>query len=332
MSIRPHPTKGAGWWYIDLGKGKDRLRIKHEGTKESAHEVELSIRRKRGTAPRAADPRLREIAADYLSAYQIDHLPSGHAKQKERVEIILAHFGAHCISTITPELIEQYKRSRINGNVKPITVNKELSALSGMCKYALDMGMIDQMPRIKRFPPKMTKSPIPQVPTAITAHQIIEQIVPRLRELYRLSLMAGLRPGEARLLRKENWNSSLCILIVTGKGNKTRHIPIVNKEMQAELTRRALETKSGYLWESPWTNGPYVDIRRALSEAAKRAGWSGKITPHVLRHAAATDMIDKGVDVSIAQQLLGHSTIKVTETYLHIRQNMLIDAMHRRDV
>jgi len=326
MSIRSKGDKHI----IDVGYGENRRRITFTGTKQEAKEVETAARLERSGKPHNHhDPRLREIAAKYLQTYELDHLPSGTAKQKERVDIILTYFGAHNISSITPPMIEAYKRQRA-ATVKPATINKELSALSQLCKWALDAGMITTIPRIKRYPPKLTKAPVPRIPTPDIIQRILDNTVPRLRDLFRLSFMAGLRPGEAKNIRRENWIPALNVLAITGKGNKTRHIPIVNPEMQAELTRRAQETKSGYLWESPWTNGPYIDIRRALQEAAKRAGWHEPIYPHLLRHAAATELIE-GTDVSVVQQILGHSTIKVTETYLHIRQGMMVDAMRKRE-
>ena len=297
MSIRPHPSK-PGHWQIDIGRGANRKRIPFQGTKAEALEMERTGRLERGLICYVADPRVREIADKYMATYALDHLPGGVAKQREQVQIVLAFFGPYNISSITPQQIESYKRQRSLA-VKPTTINKELSALSGMCKWALDAGIITTLPRIKRYPPKLTKATTPRIPTPEIMERIIAEVKPRLRELFRLSFMAGLRPGEAVKLKKENWTPALNLLAITGKGNKTRHIPIVNTAMQAELTRRASETKSGYLWESPWTNSRYVDIRGALKEAAKRAGWNEPIHPHLLRHAAATDLIGSGVDVSV---------------------------------
>ncbi len=330
MSVRtPHPTKGHGWHQILLGYGKKRVSLAYEGTREEALEFERSEKRRQGKVVIQADPRFREVTTDYLDAYKLEHLSGGYAKQKEQVAKVEAFFGAYNLTSISTGLIDQYKKTRLQ-SVKPITINKELSALSGVLKWAQEKQYIDSLPRIKRFPPKLAKSPTKRIPTPEIIARIIEETPLRLRELFRLTFMAGLRPGEATKLKRENWISQLSVLSVTGKGEKTRHIPIPCPKMQAELTRRSEETKSGYLWESPWTKTRYVDIRGALKEAAKRAGWNESINPHLLRHAAATDLIGKGVDVSIVQQILGHSTIKVTETYLHIRHDMMREAMEKR--
>jgi len=329
MSIRQHPTRGPGFWQIDIGRGKARRRIQFEGSKAEAQEIEDAARMERGTKLTLSDPRVREVAPLYLKTYEVDHLPAGIAKQKEQVSKVLEFFGPYSISSITPTLVEAYKRDR-SKTVKPSTINKELSALRQICVWAQDAGMINVLPRIKRYPPKLTKAPTPRIPTPAIMEKILAEINPRVRDLFRLSFMAGLRPGEAVSIKRDNWIPELSMLAVTGKGNKIRHIPIVDTEMASELTRRAKDTKSGYLWESPWTKTKYADIRGALKEAAKRAGWNESIHHHLLRHAAATDLIGTGTDVSIVQQIMGHSTIKVTEGYLHIRHSMMIEAMKRK--
>lgn len=338
MSVRPHPTKGPGWYQVDIGYGKDRVTRAYEGTKDEALEFERSERRRRGKVVIQSDPRFREITERYLDDYQTGHLAGGYEKQKEQIAKVEEFFGAFNLTSIGPTLIEQYKRKRLadpgqskGSMVKPITINKELSALSGCLKWAVENKMLDAVPRIKRFPPKLAKSPVKRIPTPDIVENILSEITPRLRELFRLSFMVGLRPGEATGLKSSDWIESLNTLSVTGKGGKTRHVPIVCPEMQSELTRRAKESKYGYLWESPWTKGPYVDIREALKQAAKRAGWNESINAHLLRHAAATDLIGTGTDVSVVQQILGHSTIKVTETYLHIRQEMMKKAMENKN-
>ena len=331
MSVRsPHPTKGPGWHQINIGYGANRLSYAFQGTREAALLQEEYDRIRRGKVVIKADPRFRDVAPEYLDDYKMEHLEGGYEKQRMQMDKVVSFFGAFNLTSISSVMIGQYKEKRLKDGVKPITINKELSALSCCLKYAVEKKYLHQIPIIKRFPPKLARSPIKRIPTPDIIESILAEVTPRLRELFRLSFMAALRPGEATGLKSTNWIAELQILSVTGKGGKTRHIPIVCPKMQAELTRRATETKSGYLWESPWTNGRYVDIRRALQEAAKRAGWNEAINPHLLRHAGATDFISTGTDVSVAQQILGHSTIKVTETYLHIRQDMMKEAMEKR--
>lgn len=330
MSVRPHPTKGDGWWHIDLGYAEARQRIPFEGTRAEAEQYESDVKRVSRPSPSSCFDRVGDLLNRYLESYAMEHQPSGTAKQRERADYIRRQFGQMLLQNITAQAIEKYKAERLQ-SVKHTTINKELSVLSGLFRWAVDMGVLDDPPcKIRRFPPKLTKAPVPMVPSKEIVYRIIAETPPRVRGLFMLMFMVGLRSEEARGLRVEHWNADRATLTITGKGNKTRHVPVVNEAMAAELTARAKKTKSGYLWESPWTNGKYHDIRGALKNAALRAGWDGPIYPHLLRHAAGTEMVGFA-DLRTVQVMLGHSTSAVTEIYTHVRQDRLREAMERRD-
>lgn len=325
MSVTLHPTKGPGHWYIDIGYGKNRKRIPYEGTKEDALDYEKSKRRSRGLATVNTDPRLREISEDYLRTYELDHLPEGTARQKRSVATIVDYFGIYNLSSITPALIEQYKYKRLE-TVKPVTINKELCALSGIIKWARDENKIETIPRIKKFPPKLTTSPIADIPLRVNILEILPHIPEKIRGLFRMMFFYGLRSGEARNLKTENINLSAKTFWVKGKGGKIRSLPIMDDETYNELEQRCKQATNGWLWYSPRVKGPYKDIGESLKRAAKKAGIPTNMYPHLLRHGAATELV--GItDLRTAQAILGHSTIVTTEKYLHVRQHRMSEAL-----
>lgn len=325
MSVRPHPTKGAGFWYIDIGYGKTRVNIPFEGSKEEALDCEKSARRSRGFVTNSTDPRLRTISEDYLRTYKLDHLPEGYSRQKRSVATIVEFFGPFNLSSISPALIEQYKYKRLE-TVKPITINKELCALSGIFKWARDEGRIEQIPRIKKFPPKLTTSPIADIPMRVNVLEILPFIPEKIRGLFRMMFFFGLRSGEARTLRVENINLAARTFWVKGKGGKTRTLPIQDEETFAELEARCKNATNGWLWYSPRSKGPYTDIGESLKRAAVKAGVPTNMYPHLLRHCCATELV--GItDLRTAMAILGHSTIVVTEKYQHVRQDRISEAL-----
>jgi site-specific recombinase XerD len=95
------------------------------------------------------------------------------------------------------------------------------------------------------------------------------------------------------------------------------------------VKERIEKVKTGYFWVSPFTGGPYSDIRGCLKNAAKRAGVQGRMYNHLLRHAAGTDLLEFG-DLRTVQVMLGHTTSKTTELYTHIRQDRLRSVMKKR--
>ncbi|MFZ4856175.1 MAG: tyrosine-type recombinase/integrase [Desulfuromonadaceae bacterium] len=325
MSVTPHPTKGPGYWYIDIGYGKNRQRIPFDGTKEDALDYEKSLRRKRGLTTIHTDPRLREISEDYLRTYKLDHIEEGYDRQKRSVATIVDYFGAYNLSSISPVLIEQYKYKRLE-TVKPVTINKELCALSGIFKWARDENRIDVIPRIKKFPPKLTASPIADIPLRANIIELLPHIPEQIRGLFKLMFFYGLRSGEARKLRTENINLDAKTFWVKGKGGKLRSLPIMDDEIYKEFEQRCKNNTQGWLWYSPRSKGPYKDISESLKRAAKKAGIPSNIYPHLLRHGCATELVGL-TDLRTAQAILGHSTIVTTEKYLHVREHRMSEAL-----
>lgn len=324
MSVRPHPSKGPGWWYIDLGYDTSRRRIPFQGTKAEAEAFEQDLRRERNPIPVQANPRLGEIAPDYLTDYATGHQPSGSEKQRRALAKIGAFFGRHLLNNINGPLIEQYKRQRLADGVKPSTIQKELCALSGCLKWAEEQGMINAAPKIKRFSAAMTRAPIPQVPTAAEVQAILAHIPHHKRPIFALMYWCGLRAGEAREITGSQVAHGRHMLIIKGKGGKSRTVPVPCDELWTQIAIRVKELGAGYLFPNPETGAPYKDLRGTLAAAAKKAGYRGNITPHKFRHAYGTDLIATGAaTLRDVQLLLGHSTSQITEIYTHLSTERL---------
>ena len=329
MSIRPHPTR-AGAWYIDLGYGKNRERVPIEGTREDALFYEAERKKIMRPAKTSCFEKVGILIDRYLESYKLEHLASGQSTQVIRCQHLRPFFGKMLLQNITALHVEQYKQQRVGEEIKPTTINKELCALSGLFKWAEEMGVVEAPPcRIKKFPGKMTKAPIPHVPSRDEIDRIIAEVPAKKRGLFELMFFLGLRRTEALTLRKENINLERQTLVVIGKGGKERVIPIMDAEMLAELKFRCETTKSGYLWESPLTKTCFKDIRGTLKQAAKRAGVEERVYSHLLRHACGTETLETG-DLRDVQVLLGHTSSKTTEIYTHIRQDRLKRVMLKR--
>lgn len=321
MAVRPHPTKGPGWWYVDIGRGKARQRIPVCGTVDEVLRYEEDVRRSLRPAKASCFETVAKLMGRYLDSYAMEHLTSGAAKQRERARIVARFFGACLLQNITPPDIERYKAVRLADGVKHSTVNKELSVLSGLMRWAVDMGILTALPvRIRRFPPKMTRAPEPQVPGPEVVAQILRHLRPEMRGMFQLMAWLGLRSSEARMLRAEHWDSERRVIRVQGKGGKERRLPVASAELAAEIDQRA--AIGGYLWVNQHTGQPYTDIRRSLKNAAIKAGWTGKMHPHLLRHYWGTEAVGVA-DLRTVQAAMGHATIQTTEGYVHVRAGRL---------
>lgn len=191
------------------------------------------------------------------------------------------------------------------------------------------------MPRIERYLPETLN--IPQVEKLLSSVRIEDPQGARDRAILELLYACGVRVSELCDARLEHMNLEDGWIRVTGKGNKTRLIPI------GSSARKAIEE---YLQrERPGCVGPktgshvFLSIRgRPLTPAriwqlirahAKRAGIDSRVYPHLMRHSFATHLLSGGADLRVIQEMLGHADISTTQIYTHVDQRRLRE-VHRK--
>jgi len=160
----------------------------------------------------------------------------------------------------------------------------------------------------------------------------------RMLALVELLYASGLRVSELVSLpvtaaqRDERW------FVVRGKGNKERMAPLSDKARSAlcrwldERARMSGAQESPFLFPAASESGHLSRqvFARELKGLAARAGVpAAKVSPHVLRHAFASHLLQNGADLRVVQQLLGHADISTTQIYTHVLENRLVDLVTR---
>ena len=150
----------------------------------------------------------------------------------------------------------------------------------------------------------------------------------------------GARVYEISNIRAENINLNSGLIRIMGKGRKERYIQISNTAV-LDILRKYYEEnepeikKSGYFFiNNRGKRYTEQSIRLMLKKYTLKAGIQRKITPHMFRHSFATYLIEEGVDVSCVQQILGHSSIKTTQIYIHVaakKQADILRELHPRN-
>ncbi|MEM9839124.1 MAG: site-specific tyrosine recombinase XerD [Pseudomonadota bacterium] len=160
----------------------------------------------------------------------------------------------------------------------------------------------------------------------------------RMQALIHILYAAGLRVSELVSLKLASFlPGNTSILRIRGKGDKERLVPLTEEAegVLAAYLRHARPTFAGeanspYLFPSRAKSGHLTTARFAqlLKELAGEAGLDPKrVSPHVLRHAFATHLLEGGADLRSLQHLLGHADITTTQVYTHVRQDRLRDAL-----
>jgi integrase/recombinase XerD len=156
-----------------------------------------------------------------------------------------------------------------------------------------------------------------------------------------LAYASGLRVSELLALKVEAVRRDPAWLIVRGKGGKERLAPLntaARSAVQAWLAARDAARKPGapdspWLFPSSGAQGRLTPRRFAqlLDQAAVRAGIDpARVSPHVLRHAFATHLLEGGADLRVLQTLLGHADIATTQIYTHVATDRLSEMVRSK--
>jgi integrase/recombinase XerD len=160
----------------------------------------------------------------------------------------------------------------------------------------------------------------------------------RMQAMIELLYATGLRVSELVALPVAVARRDERFFIVRGKGNKERMVPLSGKAREAlkawlhERGEHPSTAESPFLFPAASEGGylPRQVFGRDLKGLAARAGISAtKISPHVLRHAFASHLLQNGADLRVVQQLLGHSDISTTQIYTHVLEKRLVELVSR---
>lgn len=234
----------------------------------------------------------------------------------------------------TPQGLTAYAEWLIGPRgLAPATVKRRLACLRALFAWAERRGDITASP----FRTAEVRIRLPKrLPRCLTAVELRRLFVGRQRAPAQIALAVlllfttGMRVAELTALRVGDIDLERRTLRVRGKGNRERQVFLTSSEVVAEL--RAFLRDRGLHRAAPMT--PLLrtevggtmstdSIRRGLRRLAERAGLARRITPHMLRHSAATSLLEAGIDIRFVQRLLGHRSISTTEIYTHVSDERL---------
>jgi integrase/recombinase XerD len=222
------------------------------------------------------------------------------------------------------------------------TANRRLAALRRLYRWALREGLIAADPTLglaaakapPRFPHALTEA---QVEALLAAPEPSSALGLRDRAMLELLYATGLRVSELVGLTVAQVSLADGLVRVTGKGQKERVVP-VGEEARAWLERYAAQARPELL-HGRSADALFVTRRGAamtrqmfwklIRRYALRADIRAPLSPHGLRHAFATHLLNHGADLRVVQMLLGHADISTTQIYTHVARERL-QALHAR--
>ena len=227
---------------------------------------------------------------------------------------------------------------RVQQGARPRSTARQLSSIRRFYRHMLREGRLAEDPTTRIDMPKLGR-PLPkslsegEVESLLRAPDVAEPLGIRDRAMLELLYATGLRVSELVSVRMSQLNLKQGVVRVMGKGNRERLVPVgeeATKWIEKFLTDARLDILGGrqsdYLF--PTRRSDYM-TRQAfwhiIKRYAEQAGIRTGLSPHTLRHAFATHLLNHGADLRVVQMLLGHSDVSTTQIYTHVARERLKD-------
>lgn len=238
--------------------------------------------------------------------------------------------------------IENYFNKRVNIDMSMSTQARIMSCFRKFFQYLLDENYIKENPIVNfKLPKKDKKLPIhlneQEVTNLLEAPDISTTIGLRDKAMLELLYSCGLRVTELINIKLNQVNVYNEFIMVSGKGNKERMLPLSNSAMET-LQKYEKEVRPNLLNQGK-TNAYFLSNRGKvmsrqnfwyiIKRYANNIGINKPLSPHTLRHAFATHLVQRGADLRAVQLLLGHSDISTTQIYTYIH-NTILKSQHEK--
>ncbi len=216
------------------------------------------------------------------------------------------------------------------------STGRSLSSLKRLFRYLLRQGRIQVDPTLKVDAPKLPR----QLPKTLTEKDVELLLAApdtetplglRDRAMLEVLYACGLRVTELVSLKLAEVSMDMGALRVTGKGNKERMVPLGEEAL--DWLNRYVSTSRSVLLGAHVSDDLFVTSRaeamtrqmfwQLIKKHARNAGIEKPISPHTLRHAFATHLLNHGADLRVVQMLLGHADISTTQIYTHVARERL---------
>lgn len=273
------------------------------------------------------------LSANTLSAYGADL--SGFAAW-------LAANAGRVLQRAQREHLLEYLAVRARAGAKPRSTARLLSSLRRFYRFLVREGVLEQDPSARIDAPRLGR-PLPkslteaEVEALLAAPEVDSAEGLRDRTMLELLYASGLRVSELVQLQVSQLNLRQGVVRVIGKGNKERLVPL-GDEAGAWLERYLAQGRAQF---PPARNSDFLfPTRRSeamtrqtfwhlIKRHARNAGIHKPLSPHTLRHAFATHLLNHGADLRVVQLLLGHSDLSTTQIYTHVARERLKE-LHAR--
>lgn len=290
---------------------------------------------------------MRELSPHTIRAYDSD------------VAALERHLGVHArISRLDRDGLIAFIEDQRSAGLSPTSIRRRASGVRGFCRWLLACRLLEsdpwvdvtigtgrshQLPRLVRSHDLERLFRSLRKTAGVSPDSDTDQVLHRPHEsttLLAAALMVatGARVAEVVSIACEDIDLLSGSVRIVGKGRRERQVFLTNEWIKGLTgayirTRAVLGVDHAQLLFN-WRRDPLTApaMRSRLSKAARDAGLGVRVTPHMLRHTAATQLVEAGVDIRYIQRLLGHASLTTTEIYTHVSDRALRRVVSEADI
>lgn len=298
---------------------------------------------------------LQTQISNYLNFCQLQKRLDDKTLKAYRIDLkqFLNQMSSDDVTAITPKILEEFI-ANLHLTYKPKTVKRKIAALKAFFHYLEYKDIIDANPfnkvQVKFREPVILPKTIPLHTVEVFLATMYKQRTLAktdcqkrniLRDIAVIELLfaTGMRISELCSLKSSDINLDDRSILIYGKGSKERRLQIGNDDVAHIL----MEYKREYQKDIEQCNCFFINhsgnplsdqaVRRMINKYTSLAAIDMHITPHMFRHTFATCLLEADVDIRYIQEMLGHSSINITEIYTHVtlsKQRDILTAKHPR--
>ena len=280
-------------------------------------------------AEKNASPHTLESYLNDLSQFEEFLKQSGHAGESTDFKI----------ETIDRLAVRSYLGFLYDKKLAASTMRRKLSTLSSFFRFLCRENYLPSN-IIKTIPAPKMENKLPSFLSVDEMFRLIDLpkgegfLVIRDRSILELFYSTGIRISELVSLKTQDLNMATHMVKVLGKGRKERVLPFGRKCFEAlkKYTSVRLEklsatrTNSEFFFLNHRSKGISTrGVRKIIGKYVTTGNFSGKVTPHSIRHSFATHLLEGGADLRSIQELLGHSSLSTTQKYTHLTIDKLVE-------
>jgi integrase/recombinase XerD len=291
---------------------------------------------------------MKELVEEFLNYLSVERGLAKNTIESYRRDLskftdFLNRVGLASLEKVKRADITDYLMNQKDKNLEPTTLSRNLVAIKMLFRFlAREKFIKEDVTAIIEFPKTWKKLPdalsIEEVEALLGAPNLKDWQGIRDRAFLELLYASGMRVSEAAGLRVMDLNMDVGFVKCMGKGQKERIVPLGNKAKEA-INRYMEKVRPDLVKKNPHEPNLFVNrfgrkiARQSLwtvvKSCARKARVKKRLTPHTLRHSFATHLLERGADLRIVQELLGHANISTTQIYTHINKDRL-KAIHHK--